>query len=280
MTTSPPSRQPKRKALPTKMEVKQSPRLLLSFAPQESSEHGHAKWLDALKAVAEQPAHVSKVLSKHYHTLAPQLRAKAAVIIAGSASGDHMTSPDATYLYAWLHHSLLNIGRQVDYSGLGQGPVGGMTASVLSAWLREQPSLCASLAAGCGEAFNQTHLYSYPAHTMERMLNSMVPRKYRTATFYVSLLETLPQLLPVAAMHLDETACLRQLDSAQCKLAATIGWDALYPTSVRSASVNAALNTMATLDVYDTMFLRASLALEPPPQLDTLQLPSDLAPMS
>lgn len=260
-------------------DVKTSPSHLLRCEPDSQSLTKHSVWLASLKIVAAQSNHVSKTLNTHYHSLAQEFRPKAALIIAASDSGDHMRTPDTTYLYAWLTHTLLQTSKTLTMGYGGQNTnLGGRSASVLSAWLQENAVLRESLSELCGEAFNKTHLYSYPPHVMETLIDNAIPKKYRTASFYTKLLFKLPQFLPAAAPHIEETVCLRQMDSAQCKIAASLGWRALYPQSTTSKEVDEVLGMMKTLDTFDPMVLHTWLSLSPTPVIDSMPLPSETTP--
>lgn len=235
-------------------------------------------WIQDLTHLAEYPSDMGRLLNKLYaHTPLPE-RQRLAWRIANSRYHHVVKTCDAIYLTEWLQPRFLQVVSSVQAGHLPEQRESfrRTTTSVLSTWLRNQPHLRDNFASIAGVCFYLTVPRTWPAAQLEMVLDTVVPRQFRTPQFYEKILGHAPHLTVVAAQHVQEHAHIMQLSPTQCRYAAAMpgGWFALYPQSKYAEQINGLFEVMNTLGHYDPDMLRAALNLQAP-TLVQMELPEN-----
>lgn len=256
-----------------KIALQGKPSLLMVYQDEST-------WKDALRELVQFPEDQGPLLNKYYQQLPNNRRAFAAPLIAASDHRHSIQNPDETYLYAWLEDALKTLRRRLQ---MGDGPrhdlsFGGRNTTVMSSWLRANPTLLRSMPFLVSSAFKSTGAYSHAPNDMETMLAYTVPRHFRVGRFYPEFVQQVPTALIVAALHMDEKDCLLNISEQQCRYAAGLHlkWRSVYPDSPIAEDVNQLLSTMQTLDTYVPSLLLSGLGLTKGPAFDVTPLPGNL----
>lgn len=233
-------------------------------------------WIEDLEHLAEYPSDMGPLLNKLYARTPTDERQRLAWRIANSRYHHAVKVCDDIYLTEWLQQRFLQVvsSIQAGHSCEQRENLRRTATSALSTWLRNQPLLRDNFASIAGVCFYLTVPKVWRADKLEMVLDTVVPRQFRTPQFYENVLGNVPHLTVVAARHVQEHAHIMQLSPTQCRYAAAMpgGWFALYPQSEYGEQINGLFEVMNTLGHYDPDMLRTALDLQAP-ALVQMELP-------
>ncbi len=234
-------------------------------------------WLQDIEHIMLYPSDMGVLLNNLYASAPANARQRLAFFISNSRYHHTVKSCDDVYLLEWMQQRFLQVVRSIEAGHLPEqrDSLRRTSTSVLSTWLRSNPRLRENFAALVGECFYMTVPRIWPADKLGMVLDTVVPRQFRTPLFYEKILENAPHLTVVAARHVQEDRHIMQLSHTQCRYAAALpgGWFALYPASERREKINGVFQVMGTLDHYNPDLLRVALNMQEPPVSVQTELP-------
>ena len=235
-------------------------------------------WIQDLEHLAVYPSDMGPLLNKLYACVPSDMRERLAYRIANSRYHHAVKACDDTYLTEWLQQRFLQVVNSVQAGHLPEQRehLRRTATSALSTWLRNHPNLRENFASLVGECFYMTVPRAWPADQLAMVVDTVVPRQFRTAMFYEKILGNAPHLTVVAAGHVQEHCHIMQLSRTQCRYAAALpgGWFALYPESELGEQINGLFQMMGTLDHYDPNMLRVALGMQAARGVPQIALPA------
>lgn len=235
-------------------------------------------WLADTEHLMDFPSDMGPLFNKLYACTSRDKRFGLAFFLSRSKYHHVVKSCDEVYLTQWLEQRFAQVADSMKMGHLPEQreSLRRTTTSVLSTWLREQPSLRSDFAALVGECFYMTVPRTWAADKLEHALETVIPRQFRTPLFYEKILGNAPHLMVVSARHVQEHRHIMQLSRTQCRYAAALpgGWHALYPQSEHAEKINSVFEIMGTLDHYDPDALRTALGMQSVPTIIQAELPA------
>lgn len=235
-------------------------------------------WLQDIEHIMLYPSDMGALLNNLYASAPAKARQRLAYFISNSRYHHSVKSCDDVYLTEWMQQRFLQVVRSIEAGHLPEQRDGlrRTSTSVLSTWLRNNTHLRENFATLVGECFYMCVPRVWHADKLEMVLDTVVPRQFRTQWFYEKILGNAPHLTVVAARHVQEDRHIMQLSRTQCRYAAALpgGWFALYPQSARGEKINGLFGMMGTLDHYDPDMLRGALNMQNYPAVEQAELPA------
>ena len=241
-------------------------------------------WVEEVDLVLNYRSNVSALVNKLYARVPEEARSELAGFIADSKYHHVVKLCDNVYLKEWLKQRFLQVVRSIEVGHHPEQPeaLRRTATSTLATWLRRSPQLRENFAAVVGECFYATVPRVWHAAKLEMVLDTVVPRQFRTPHFFEKILRQAPHLTAVAAQHVQEDRHLMQLSRTQCRYVAALpgGWFSLYPKSERGEQINGLFEMMGTLDHYDPDMMRVALKMQDHALAVQTELPTgfDVAP--